>query len=460
MKILIAGAGHGGLAAGSILAGYGHDVTVFERCPEENLGYDWTDIFNMRCFGEAGIPMPPAGTYHSVPDFTFHNPACTTSVTAVIPEHLSEMGMERRDLLRHLIGFARESGVALEFEASVEGPLIEGKRVAGLAVKDKTGLREISADLVIDAAGMDSPVRRQLPETWGLTRDYRRDQYFTVFRAFYSRTNAAPLSDDRFNVYFYPLGQRTSAWSKNADGGDILVPVYAAGWRRAVTWIAREEGYVDMMCGSFEDTTRQYAEDIRQSLLPRHPEMGDGILRGGQVAKIPVRRPVSRMVADGYAAVGDSAGMTVPIIGSGITNSIRAAKMLTDVILAAKDISAASLWPYQVTYMKKIGAVHAGLDPLKTMMLSSGPEDVDFLFNRRILDSADMAKARTGREVTFTPPQMILRGLRGAGHMPAMLKMAGRLAASQKLKRHAMGIPETYDEDAVQAWAKAYDEIA
>jgi len=435
MTILIAGAGHGGLAAGGILARHGHSVTVFERCPEENLGYDWTDIFNMRCFGEAGIPMPPAGTYHSVPDFTFHNPAQTTSVTAVIPEQLSEMGMERRDLLRHLIGFARENGVALEFEASVEGPLIEGDRVTGLAVTNKAGRRELSADLVIDAAGMDSPVRRQLPEEWGFTRDYRRDQYFTVFRAFYSRTDAAPLSDDRFNVYFYPLG------------------------RRAVAWIAREEGYVDLLCGCFEDTTRKYAEEVRHSLLPRHPEMGDDILRGGQVVKIPVRRPVSRMATSGYAAIGDSAGMTVPIIGSGITNSIRAAKMLADTVLAAKDVSAASLWPYQVQYMKKIGAAHACLDPLKAMVLSMGPETVDFLLERRILDAADMAKARTGREVTFTPPQMALRGLRGAGHMPTMLKMAGRLGASQRLKRHAMGIPGAYDEDAVRAWAKAYDGI-
>jgi len=435
MTILIAGAGHGGLAAAGILARHGHAVTVFERCPEENLGYDWTDIFNMRCFGEAGIPLPPEGTYHSVPDFTFHNPSHTVSVTAVIPAHLTEMGMERRDLLRHLIGFARESGVTFEFEATVEKPLVEGNRVIGLAVKDKTGPRKISADLVIDAAGMDSPVRRQLPDAWGLTGKYRRDQYFTVFRAFYSRTDAAPLSGDPFNVYFFPLG------------------------RKSVTWIAREEGYVDMMCGAFEDTTRERAEELRRSLLPHHPEMCGEIVRGGQVVKIPVRRPVSLMVADGYAAIGDSAGMTVPIIGSGITNCIRAAKMLSDVILSAKDMSTASLWPYQVEYMKKIGAVHACLDPLKTMMLTMGPGTVDFLLERRILDADDMSKARTGREIGFTLPQLALRGLRGAGHMPTMLKLAGRLAASRKLKRHVMNIPARYDEGAVRSWAKVYDEI-
>jgi len=435
MQILVAGAGHGGLAAAGLLAQKGHNVTVFESSPEHNLGYDWTDIFNMRCFGEAGIPLPRPETYHSVPNFTFHNPARTASATALIPAQLSEMGMERRDLLRHLIQFARESGVALEFETAAEKPLLDGNRVTGLAVKDKTGPRELTADLVIDAAGMDSNLRKQLPEAWGVTKAFRRDQYFTVYRAFYNRTDAAPLGEEPFNVYFYPLG------------------------RRAVAWVAREEGYVDLLCGSFGDTDPHYAEEVRQSLLAHHPEFGDEVLRGGQIVKIPVRRPVSVMVADGYAAVGDSAGMTVPIIGSGITNAIRAGRMLAGTVLAAKDCSAAQLWPYQVEYMRNIGAVHACLDPLKTMMLTTGPKAVDFALEKRILNDADMARARTGQEIVFTPPQMALRGLRGMAHLPTMLKMAGKLSASRKLKRHALRIPAVYDKAAVRAWAGGYDKI-
>ena len=38
------------------------------------------------------------------------------------------------------------------------------------------------------------------------------------------------------------------------------------------------------------------------------------------------------MVADGYAAIGDSAFMTVPVIGSGIANALKAAKILADAI--------------------------------------------------------------------------------------------------------------------------------
>jgi flavin-dependent dehydrogenase len=64
------------------------------------------------------------------------------------------------------------------------------------------------------------------------------------------------------------------------------------------------------------------------------------------------------MVFDGYAAIGDSAFMTVPIIGSGIANSLKAARMLADTILADRDgaYDFEHLWKYQTRYYKNIGA--------------------------------------------------------------------------------------------------------
>lgn len=430
MKILVAGAGHGGLVAAALLAQKGMDVTVFERGPEENLGYDWTDIFNFACLDEVGIPWPEKHLFHKAEAMTFNNPACTTTLAA--PGDTLEMCMERRDILRHLIGYARDSGATLAFETAVEAPLIEGDRAAGLIVNSKTGRQEIHADLVIDAAGMHSPVRSQLPEAWGIPQTFRRDQYFTIFRAFYAESGQAALGREPFNVYFYPLG------------------------RMSITWIAREEGYVDMMCGSLGNTDAQYAEEIRQSLLARHPEMGDEILRGGQVAHIPVRRPISRMVANGYAAIGDSAGMTVPLIGSGICNSIRAAKILAETVLAADVFSVQALWPYQVRYMHTIGAANATLDVLKKYITTLKPEQLDDMFERRILESGDMTKIRTGRELSFTPAQLAVRGVRGMTRLPTLLGMAGRLAACKRLKRQAMKIPAAFDETAVRAWAAKY----
>lgn len=438
MEILIAGAGHGGLCAAGILAKNGMDVTVLERNPEADLGYDWTDIFNLACFSEAGIPLPEPREYRQSEDMTFVSPSWGATLTAAaIREPGAEVVMERRAILRHLIAFARGGGAKLVFETVVLGPLVDGNRVTGLLVKDGDGERRILADLVIDAAGMRSPVRTQLPERLGIQREFGREQYFTVFRAFYEHTGR-PARSRNFSVYFFPMG------------------------RRCINWIAEEAGeYVDQLCGTFGDTDRAFAEEVRKFVLPRHPELGEKIVRGGRAVTIPVRRPLGRMVADGYAALGDSAAMTVPLVGSGICNAVRAGRMLARRVLSpdCRDCSAAELWPWQVEYMRQIGAVHASLDVLKGFMLSLRPKQLDFIFAHKVLESPEMTKARTGREITLSLGQMALRGLRGAGNPVLLLRTAGALFASKKMKRHALRIPERYDEKAIERWVRGYEGI-
>lgn len=70
-KIIVAGMGHGGLAAAAILAQNGSDVTVYEQKSAGTLGYDWTDIFDPKAFGVAGLPMPANDLYTYKEDMTF-----------------------------------------------------------------------------------------------------------------------------------------------------------------------------------------------------------------------------------------------------------------------------------------------------------------------------------------------------------------------------------------------------
>ena len=57
-KIIVAGLGHGGIAAAALIAKAGFDVTVYEQKAEGTLGYDWTDIFAPDALGIAGMDMP------------------------------------------------------------------------------------------------------------------------------------------------------------------------------------------------------------------------------------------------------------------------------------------------------------------------------------------------------------------------------------------------------------------
>ena len=47
-KIIVAGAGHGGVIAAAKLAKAGFDVTVYEKQKRENIGHDWEDRFDFQ----------------------------------------------------------------------------------------------------------------------------------------------------------------------------------------------------------------------------------------------------------------------------------------------------------------------------------------------------------------------------------------------------------------------------
>ena len=64
-KIVIAGAGHGGLIAGAKLAQAGYDVTVYERKIRSELGYDWEDAIDLRVFAECGLELTPRRIFAS-----------------------------------------------------------------------------------------------------------------------------------------------------------------------------------------------------------------------------------------------------------------------------------------------------------------------------------------------------------------------------------------------------------
>ena len=59
-KILVAGAGHGGLTAAINLAEKGYDVTVIEAKDRDSIGHDWHDSMNMSAFDMSGVPRPSA----------------------------------------------------------------------------------------------------------------------------------------------------------------------------------------------------------------------------------------------------------------------------------------------------------------------------------------------------------------------------------------------------------------
>ena len=442
-RILVAGAGHGGLAAAAQLAKAGFDVTVLERHEKENLGYDWFDALNPAVFSMVGLPHPEEA---GIPwkwraDVTYYGPH--TAPEHKIPQRFTkpediEIIMERRDIYRLLTGCAEERGVKIEYGVTISGPLLAGDRVTGVA----TDKGDYTADLVIDAAGLGSPVRAGLPDCLGIQKKVLKNERIYTYRAFYDLPVDPDTVEDVYKVMFRP------------DPGEDF----------SLSWIYTQDTYTDLLIGHMEPPSDEEVEEIAARYRENAPQLGTTRLRGGQTVPIPFRRPLSVMVADGYAAIGDAAFMTMPLNCSGMSTSIEASKILADAVIAdtTETFSAETLWPYQYNFYKKMGKNMAPIALVKDMIVSLTQEQTDYAFDTGLI---------TWRELTITAdqhsiwqflhfdPNLPKRGLTLAKDRVLLKKAAGAVTDAAAFFAWMERLPKQYSRAAVLKWARGYDKI-
>lgn len=434
-KIIVAGGGHGGITCAMLLAKNGFDVTVYEKQSRENMGYDWTDIFDKKGFFAVGLDMPDKSMYKLKHDMTFYGPAMETALIQNTDPDKLEIQMERKTIYDYIILHAENAGVKFVYDCAVEEPLFFGNRVVGI----RTAQGEFYADLVIDACGISSPLRKAMSASTGIQNNPIPYEQFYVYRAFFNKT-AEVEETEKFRV--------------------ILLAENKLG----ISWIDTEEEYTDVLIGRFEEFDLAEAERSIEKLRETNPSIGTEILRGGAFANIPVRQPLGVMVADGYAAIGDSAFMTVPIIGSGIANSFKASKILADTIIADKEgaYSAETLWSYQREFYKNIGASLAPLACVKLMLTRLEGSELDYIFAKGILNAEDMTidsdSTSLGAMLGGMSAEDIKIKLSGLINNKAVLAKVIRMGLElAKATVVTAALPKTYNRKNVLRWVEEYN---
>lgn len=434
-KIIVAGGGHGGIAAGMLLAKKGYDVTVYERNAKGKLGYDWTDIFDRKGWTAIGLPLPDKSLYNLKQDMAFFGPAMETKLLQDTEDDKKEIQMERREIYNYLISYAEKAGVKFKYKQEIKAPVMLGNRVVGI----ETDKGEFLADLVIDACGLNSPVRSKLPKHLGIQNNPAEYEQFYVYRAFFNKTAEVDESE-KFKI--------------------ILLPNNELG----ISWVATEEEHTDVLIGRFKKFDLDYANEQIDLLRESNESIGTKIVRGGDFANIPVRQPLGILVADGYAAIGDSAFMTVPIIGSGIANSFKAAKILADAVSAdfTNSFSAETLWAYQKEFYKQIGAPLAPLACVKLLLTRLEGPELDYIFAKGILNAEDMTidadSTSLGAMLSGMTPADIKIKLSGLVNNKVVLgkviEMGLQLGRATAV---TAAMPSTYSHKNVLNWVKEYN---
>lgn len=430
-RIVIAGCGLGGLTASYHLAKSGFDITIYEKCPREKLGFDWVDSIHRKVFADSGIPEPESDKLLEFSDIAYSNPRKSVRFTPVHKAKARLCYIDRIFLINYLIDLCEERGVKIKYETEVVSPIIENDTVKGITISENGEQKEIFADLVIDAGGMESPLRTALPDTMGVDKSIKAKDTFFVYRAYY-KTSESKMNTPKYTCYFFH------------------------NKRNGMDWAITEGEYIDILVGGFGSLTEKQIEESVDDFAEEYPYMTDEIIHGGIFTKIPLRRMLSQFVANRYAAIGNSAAMTEPMSGSGITLSMLAGRILADTIINSNgkyDIS--SLWKYEYAYFMELGKKSLKNDILKGFLSKITADDIDYLMESGIMGAKEIA----GLPDPYTAKD-ILKKVVAVLKYPRLIGLVTSLPKTfSAMKTSMSSIPEEYDRDKVEKWKKVYNKI-
>ena len=435
-RIIVAGAGHGGIVAAYKLAETGHEVMILEKSPEDSIGLCQSDAFDKDAFEYADIPVPahfPLGKNQLT-----LVPLEETTAPLTLPEPQAEsIIVDRKLLIEHLISLATEAGATITYNCEIIEPIILGSRVAGI----KSTQGNFYGDVIIDACGLNSPIRKNLPEFMKINRQIKKYDILYSYRAYFDKTADAPQPETPYNIYI------------KEDGTEGLC------------WVVTEEDKIDILIGRFSPLDNTQVLEKLQELYTANPHIGKNFLYGGTFKEIPVCQPLSVLVADGYAAVGDSAFMTDAIKGSGLAYSIKSGVMLADVINNDSEcrFDTESLWEYEKRFFKEIGFSACRIALVKNMLPFITAQEVNDLFKAQIITTDDLAQLMTNKfEMLF--------GAQGRAMLKEKIKLIREnTVLKQKFTDLALWIgklavtetyfPNKYDRKEVEKWAQKYEEL-
>ena len=438
--VVVAGAGPAGCLAARDLAQSGLKVGLFDEGEKEKIGKPIVVEVEKAMLRRVGTAAPEGDEipYHAA-KYRMFSPTGQEILTMNGDHPCLSLRLDR--FTRRLLADAEAAGAKYHGGHLALESIIEDGRVRGVLFRRGNQRRRVAAPLVIDATGFRSALVRKLPPELGME--------------FVDDANDVVEAENHLHLIRRKEAEQAIKEGRQGDE-EIWFNVGSAGaYSTEFSHLSLAEGRAYILVGRKAGSEGPSIDEMITSHKERLGYYGRRIT-GGR-GDILVRRPLDRLVTDGFMTIGEAACQVIPINGSGVSSALLAGHLAARA--AARAIrnggpSTTALWRYSRQYHRERGRVLASYDAARRTLERLTATQVEAMMNDGIFHAEDMYNSMVPRRMAIslgTVPGRLTGLLK---HPDLILPIARMQLVTFAIDRHYSKYPETYDPEGFAAWRK------
>lgn len=443
--VLIVGSGPAGACCGIAAARAGLRTALIERRPADGPRPAHVVSVERPVFIGAGIDLP-AGEEVAlrIDGYRVYSPSGRPAFD--LPDGtVYELRLDR--LLQRLAEQAARAGVQLFWEREAIAPLWEACRCQGVVTRRPTGeLEELRGRVVVDATGHAAALVRRLPAESGIDFTDRPGDRVWAENRLYRIDPAAALEAVR------RLGLPAEM---------MLIRLgVEGGYSTEVELISPRQGLAYVLVGVKADFAQATLAE-RIAAWERRVGCCRELLQSGAGA-IRIRRASLRLVTDGFAVLGEAAGMVIPMHGSGVASALHAGQALGrhlgQVLGPGRGELAgttADLWPWAADYQRGRGAILASYDANRRTAEQLDPHaELEPMVLTGLIQPEDMVATLLSRPLRIHPATLPTRLAGTLRHPLVGLRLLAAAPHQLQVEAHWRRYPRHWDPAAHARWCR------
>ena len=433
--VIIVGAGTAGCVTARRCAELGLQTLLLDRKPKNEVGRKVCgDEISKSHFEATGINSPYDNEISSVIDGAdVYPPGMKNELKVRGWSDFDGWTVDRLTFGQRLLNEAVKAGVKFMPNTHVTQPTVLGDQVTGVHYRNASTREEdtVRSKIVVDASGFAAVIRNKLDNPL-IETDIDKSDIALCYREILNLK--FPLAEPEVARVF--LGGQTAphgfAW------------IFPKGIQQ-----------VNAGVGITGGNGRGSPKALFESFKGKYPLLFKSSVIDGKGGAVPVRRPLKSLVGHGVAFVGDAALQVNPIHGGGMGAGMRAGIILGEVAreaIAKRDLTAKGLWSYNTRYLGDFGKRLASLEIFRRLLQGVSDEDLDFGFERRLLEADDLIAANKSGGISIGIVDKMKRAKRGAGRISLLFKIQKAASLMKKMSKAYAAYPS--NPTGLEDWEK------